>query len=619
MYSNNIIRTIFYIFIALMMVACGGGNKSTSTGSKDSGNNTTNNTSNNTPAIVDVLTSSNVIPSSGTEVLITAHVKNVSNVALSGVNVTFGTSSGNLVPVTTVTDASGVVTAKLSAGSNKSIRNITVTVSAGSVTGNVTLAVTETTVSVSGNGSLKQGGTTSTYLIKARDALNNSISGATFTVSSSLSNGLSNSSVTTDSTGNASFSYTPTNSGTDTLTVTGLGIVTKNTIDVTNVDFNFVSPVSDTQITVGTNQAVTVQYLVGSVGQAGKSVAFTTTRGTIACSPCTTDGAGQLTATLNSGTAGPATIQAQITGVGQVTLPVQFEASAPNTVVAQANPSTVQPNSGGSTTYQSTIEAVVRDINQNAVANTQIAFSLVTDLSNGVLSSGGVATTDINGRAQVQFIPGANTTANNGVVIKASAGAVSGQANLTVSGQALFINIGFGNDMTAPNTTSYSKPYSVYVTNATGGAATNQTITLKAIPIDYDKGSMNYDTATSLWVAVPTVTCVNEDTNQNGIVDTGEDVNLNGRLEPGNMVTISPTTVTTDSNGFATFNISYGKNYALWSRVRIVAQTTVAGTESSKAIDVRLPILSSDIGDQNVAPAGRTSPFGVAALCSNPN
>ena len=85
------------------------------------------------------------------------------------------------------------------------------------------------------------------------------------------------------------------------------------------------------------------------------------------------------------------------------------------------------------------------------------------------------------------------------------------------------------------------------------------------------------------------------------------------------MVTISPTTVTTDSNGFATFNISYGKNYALWSRVRIVAQTTVAGTESSKAIDVRLPILSSDIGDQNVAPAGRTSPFGVAALCSNPN
>ena len=615
------LKLLFFIGAASILIACGGGNKGASA---TKANESTTTTSSSTAASIDVLTSSNVLPSSGAEVLITAYVKNASNATIPAANVVFSATSGNLQSVSTVSDASGVVTAKLSAGSNKSIRNITVTVTAGSVSGNVVIAVTDTAVTVAGNGSLSQNAASSVYTVRAVDSANAPISGAAFSVTSSLSNAIVTSPLTTNASGSATFTYTPTNAGTDILTVSGLGLITKTTVGVSNVDFSVFSPASNTTISVGANQDITVQYKIATVGQANKAVTFSTTRGTITCdaTSCVTGPDGKTIAKLTSTTAGPATVLAQIAGVGQVSLPVQFMAGAPSTVVVQANPSAVSPNSAGSTINQSTIEALVRDVNLNAVANTPVAFSLVSDLSNGSLSSG-VATTDVNGRAQVQFIPGANSTANNGVVIKAEAGAtpvVSGQTALTVSGQALFINIAFGNDMASLNSTTYSKPYSVYVTTATGGAVPNQTLSLSVIPIDYDKGSMAYDAPSSLWLAVPTKAgCANEDVNKNGILDPGEDINGSLTLTPGNIAIISPVTVTTDTLGMASFSLNFGKQFARWTQVEIIARTTVAGTESSRSIQVRLPILNADIGDASVPPAGRNSPFGLAAVCTDKN
>ena len=586
---------------------------------------------NATPSSVDVLTSSNVLQSTGAEVQITSVVKSASNVALQGVNVSFATSSGSLVAVTTVTDASGVVTARLSAGSNKSIRDITVTVTAGTVSGTNTVAVTDTKVTLSGNSSLKQGSQTGLYTIRAVDAANAAISGATFTVASSLSNGLSATQLQTDSAGNASFSYTPTNAGEDTITVSGLGLVTTNTVSVSDVDFTVVSPANNTLVTVGETKDVTVRYLVSGIGQADRPVTFTVTRGSIKCKdPCkknvkgevVTDENGQVTAELGSITAGPATVQAEISGVGSVSLPIQFVAASPSSVVVQASPSTVQPNSAGNTSNQTTIEAVVRDDNLNAVANATVYFTLETDLSNGYLSAGGVAKTDINGRAKVQFIPGENSTANNGVVVKATASGVSGKTNLTVSGQALYITLAFGNSISSPDETSYSKKYSVYVTDVSGGAVVNQPVTLKVIPVEYYKGSMNYNSTKSIWEKTVIATCPSEDLNQNGILDPGEDVdanplpdptfkgNSNGKLEPGNLVVISPSSVTTDAKGFATFSISYGKQYALWAKLNIVAQTNVAGTESSNESKLLLQVANADISDPDIPPAGENSPFG---------
>jgi hypothetical protein len=159
-------------------------------------------------------------------------------------------------------------------------------------------------------------------------------------------------------------------------------------------------------------------------------------------------------------------------------LPLQFVAVAPATLVLQANPAAVAPNRSGSSN-QATVEALVRDAAGNAVANRQVNFTTLQDVSNGTLSPG-VATTDSNGRAQVQFIPGANTTPAGGVVIQAQVASTSIVATtaMTVNAQALFISIGFGNEMSNFDQTTYEKEFTVYVTDVNGVAVGGQSIVL---------------------------------------------------------------------------------------------------------------------------------------------
>lgn len=574
---------------------------------------------NSTPAIVEVLASSNTLPSAGSPVTLTAFIKNASNVGLEGKSAVFAASSGTLEVVSATSDASGAVTAKLSAGSNKSLRDVTVTVTAGSTNGTMVLAVTESTVAVSGSGSMQVGGPASTYTVRAADSANSPIAGATMAVSSALGNAVKLASPTTSSTGIITFDYTPTIAGADTLTVSGLGVQTKTTVQVNAIDFAVLSPPSNTTIAVGvTGQTVTVRYKTSNVGVPGSTVTFSSTRGSVSPGTATTDANGDAAVLVTSTTAGPATIVAQIAGVGQVSLPILFTATTPSTVVVQSNPSAVQPNTAGSSTNQSIIEAVVRDANGNAVANTQVAFSVLQDLSNGTLSPG-VALTDSTGRAQVQFIPGPLPTANNGVEIQASAGApiVSGTTKLTVNGQALFITIAFGNTIADLDTTTYSKPFTVYVTDADGVAVANQNLTLSVLPETYEKGFMTYVGATwSNQNTTPPV-CPNEDLNRNGILDGTEDTNTNGKLTPGNVAVVVPGLVKTDSNGRVAFELQYGKPYATWVTVRIFARATVAGTESSQSVQMRLPIALVDISDADIPPAGVISPFGTAGVCAN--
>lgn len=597
----------------MVLGACGGGNKATTTNQT-----TTPPATSEVPSSIEVLASSNALASAGSEVVITAFVKNASNVGLADKTVSFATSSGILQVTSAVSDASGAVSAKLTAGSNKALRNITVTVSASSASGNIVIPVTETRVSVAGSGSLQLGGTPATYTVRAVDSASSPIAGAAISVSSTLGNAVALSSSVTDATGATTFTYTPSNAGTDTVTVSGLGIVTTTTVLVSAIDFAVLSPASNALITVGGGQAITVRYKNATVGVPGQTVAFSTTRGTFTPTSSMTDGNGDATATLSSTTAGQATVLAQIAGVGQVSLPVQFVAGVPSSVVVQANPGAVLPNLSGATTSQSTIEAVVRDSNLNAVANTQVTFSLVQDLSNGSLSPG-AAQTDGNGRAQVQFIPGASSTAANGVIVKAEAGSpvVSGQTTLTVNGTALFITLAFGSTMSELNATNYSRPFSAYVTDANGVAVASQTLSLSAIPVDYYKGTMVYDSAKSLWGVNPSASCVNEDSNKNGILDAGEDTNGDSQLTPGNVTALSAGTVTTDASGLAFFDLRFGKPYAGWINVRITARAMVAGTESSRSITLILPALVTDLGDETIPPAGVTSPFGKAAVCTD--
>lgn len=575
------------------------------------------------PAIVEVLASSSSLLTSGTDVVVTAFVKNSGNVGLAGQTVVFTASSGSLSVATPVTDLSGAVTAKLSPGSDKSVRDITVTVTAGGATGSIVVPVTGTKLSMAGSGSLQAGGTAATYTVRAADASGSPIRNAQLTVKSGLNNSISPAALPlTDATGTTTFLYTPNSAGSDTLTISGLGTTVSSSVSVSAVDFVVRSPASNTSIAIGVPQTVTVQYKLSGSGVVGLPVTFSTTRGNFVASETVTDVNGQASAVVSSTTAGSAVVVAQISGVGTVNVPIQFVATTPASIIVQANPGSVSPNLTG-TTNQSTIEAFVRDANGNAVANRQVNFTALQDLSNGSLSPG-IATTDLNGRASVQFIAGATSTQSNGVEIQAEVAstAIRGTTKMTVSGKSLFITIGFGNTISNLDDTTYSKLFTVYVTDANGVAVGNQVVNLSVIPTQYLKGFLTwqdpvwaYSNAPS--VVSPTSTCLNEDLNLDGILDAGEDTNLNGLLTPGNIAFAAPGAVTTDGSGRAVFAVQYGEQFAPWATVRISARASVSGTESRNSILYSLNGLADDFTKETVAPAGRISPFGISSSCTD--
>lgn len=584
-------------------------------------------------AAVEVISSLSSLLSAGPGASITAFVKDAGNAGIANQAVTFSASSGTLQSPSVLTDASGVATATLIAGSDKTNRNIVVTVSSGTKSGQITVPVTGTGITIAGEASLQISTAakpvTSIYTLRALDSSSNPVFGAALTLTSALGNTLSASNVITDATGTATVTYTPVKAGADVLKVVGLGATSETKIAVSAVDFSVVSPAANMTIVIGVPQVVTVQYQLAGVGQAGKTVAFSTTRGTITPISPNTLPVGQYSATLSSTTAGQATVVAQITGVGSVSLPVEFVAVTPAAVVVQSNPGSVAPNTTG-TTNQSTIEAVVRDAAGNPVKDRQINFTLTQDLSNGRLSSGS-AITNSNGQASVQFIAGPSSTPNDGVVVTAvdALTGLSGASKLTVSGKALFITIGFGNEIGNVDETTYSKAFSVYVTDANGVAVGNQLVTLSVIPTRYGKGRLRQDPDLVFvsWILPDTATfCPNEDTllgsasagYLNGILNTGEDFNGNGRLDPGNVAVAAPGSVTTDANGRATFALQYGEQFAPWVTVNIEARAVVSGTESRRSLSYELVGFVEDFTSLS-GPAGVNSPFGSATDCSNKN
>ena len=616
------LRTLGAVLLAALMTACGGGGGSAGTTTGTTGPSTT-----PSPASIEVFSSATQLSSAtNSSVTFTVVAKDGNNQAIPNQTVTFSATSGNLTGALPApkTGSSGeaITGVSLSPGADPTNRNIVVTLTAGGVSKQVTIPVVGTALSLSGDASILLAGVT-TYTAKAVDSAGNPVAGAALTVSSSLNNNLNPGTLTTDSQGAATFIYTANNSGVDTLTLSGLGTTARTTVSVSADDFRFESPGSGTNIVVGASQIVTVRFLSGGVGAANRVVTFSTTRGTVNPSSATTDANGRASTVVSSTTSGPASVIAQVASA-QTALPVTFVATTPATVVLQANPGTVLPNTGSSATInQATLQAIVRDPTGNPVAGRVVNFSAETDGSNGTISPGS-GTTDANGTVIAQFIPGGLTTATNGVLIRATVQGTTifGTASLTVSGQALFISIATSNEISNLDPTTYKKDFSVYVTDAQGAPAANRTVNLSVFPDLYLKGALE-KTEDEGWAydASSPIVCANEDLNKNGILNTtggvNEDVNGDGRLNPGLPIVVSPAAVTTATNGFATFSLVYGENYAPWLSVLITARTAVGGTESVQTQAYFVRGSAADF-DGDVPPAGVVSPFGTGA-CTSPN
>lgn len=563
------------------------------------------------PTSIEVLADATSAGTGGGTVAITAFVKDANNNALPNTAVSFAASTGTLSSVSTTTDASGAATAVFSAGADKTNRTAVITVTSGTVSKQLTLPITGTKLTLSGPTSLTTG-TTTTFDVAATDSKGNAISGLAITASSSLGNPLTaTGGASTNSSGVVSYRYTGTNAGTDALVFSGANATVSPSpaLVVSGQQFSFVSPAASTTVPVNTAQTVTVQ-LTGNTG--GTTVNFAATGGTLSASSATTNAQGQASVSLTSASAGPVTVQATVANsTTTTTLPLVIVATTPAKLVLQVTPTAVAPNTSSATSNQAQVVAKVTDANANPVQGVTVNFTRVTDPSGGNLLQAS-ATTDANGQASVAYRSGAESTASNGVVLRAtvaSTSSVTGTATLTVNQAALFIALGTGNTITNLDEQTYKKDWVVYVTDANGIAVDGVTLTIKAIPTQYLTGRLAWNG--TVWAyASPIWSCRNEDANTNGILDAGEDDNGDGVLWPGNVIGVSPGTTQT-TNGRATISLTYAESYAPWVQLKLTASATVAGTESKTEVEFIVSGFAGDFSVETVTPAGVVSPFGL--------
>lgn len=620
----------------------------------------------NNQQTITLLTNLQQIPSnSSTPATITAIVRNSSNQLVPNVAVAFSATSGAIVPVQTTagaaanpavpagtTDLNGQAQATLSTPGDPTNRSITVTATVGSTTGTIVVTVVGTTLSLTGPSSLIKGAQGS-FSASLTDSGGNAIAGQAVVATSANGNTVSPANLTTDNTGHVTFNVTGVNSGNDTIQVAALGLTASQALTVSSQSFTFTSPAAGADVDLGVSEPLTIVWTNNGAPVANQTVTFTTTRGLFSNNSTTiaqmTDGTGTATVSLSATTAGPADITATGTAVS-AQLAIVFVATAPNSIDVQASPATIATNA------QSTITAIVRDVNNNLVEGQTVDFQL-TDKTGGSISVGS-AVTDIQGQAQTVYSATSTASTSNGVQITATVQgtAIQGTVDLTVGGQTVFLSLGTGTVISEnAQKTQFSVPFVIQALDSGGNAVPGVTVTLDIHSLSpaggtttgapdftastpsapavmsgtfaaYAKGNWYATGGTPAWAQFPSspgkglqAYCLNEDVNGTGIYEASEDLNGNGVLDPGDVAAVTPGTVTTDSTGSANVAVTYPEDHALWVQVKLTATTTVNGTQTTTQSIFWLPMLASYLTNSSVSPPGVVSPYGQNVSCANPN
>lgn len=559
---------------------------------------------------------------------ITILAQNSSNQAVQGVAVALAADSGLLtVPTPSSTGSGGTLKATLTAGGDRSNRTIKITATAGTLSAVATVAVVGTTVTVQGPTSVGLSAAIP-LTITVKDSASQPIGGAAVTITSSNGNTVPTG-VTTDGAGVATASVMGVNAGTDIITIAAAGAIAQQTVAVSSSS-TITFSVPQLEQNLSTSQTITLSYMRNGVAQAGKVVNVTTTRGVLSTTSVTTSGAGTATFSLLADTVGPVQITATSTDPADpISGSVRFEtvSPTPGTFSIQANPSQIGTNPTGSTSQQSTILVIVRDGTSQAypVKNALVEFRIKTDPSSGQVLSGS-ALTDSTGSATTIYVAGPNPSGTDqveveAVVSKSGITLAAQSVKLTVAQVSTFVRLGFDNTISKDATThTYTKPYTAIVSDTAGNAVKDAVVTVRLKPVSYGKGF--YTVPADKWAQTLTATCANEDLNFNGVLDPSIDFdeNGNGTLEPGLPVTVSfPNGSRTDSTGLVVFNLVYPQNYGSWATFEIEARSSVSGTEGSARLTETLGVAAADVGNKDVSPPFVVSPYGVAAVCSNPN
>jgi len=632
-----------WLYLGLLLVGCG-------TAPNGNGTATPGPTiPTSTPTQVTLATSLTSLKSDGSNfAVITATVLDANFAAVSNATVQFAATGGQISAASSTTGANGEATVNLAAGASKTNQVATVTATllgiSPTVTTQIPVQITGTTITLTSQTTniTDNGTTTDTLTLSIKDAGNNPVynTPVTFTQSGTGAVTISPATINTDINGTATVVVTGTVSGNVTIRADAAGNIATQayTVATTGTAFGITSPTID-PYALTANVLLPIQ--VNAPGVA--IVTFVTSLGEWVVGGLP---AGQVldvapvagvvnNVMFRSNTAGIANIQvfnaAARTTLATTSIAVSQPAISATDIRLQSNVNVVAPSVAGATNI-ATLTATVRDIGGQVVGGAPVHFSIPKPTGSGETLSPVIAFTNSAGVAQTIFTSGASSSGAQGVDIYASviSPAVGPSiTNIVVGGTAGSIVIGAATKIVEVNPTTYSNPFSVQVADSNGNGVANATVTLKVWPKFYSFGrwySTNGDNTSCVPVrynisgSAPLNSRVpNEDVNKNLLLDTGEDktitvnsvvgVDLYGNpttgtpLSPANDRVLTPasssagtllSTVTTNSNGIANFNLTFLKQFSAWIVAEITASTQVLGSETTTVSEYSLYYSKAD-------------------------
>lgn len=303
---------------------------------------------------------------------------------------------------------------------------------------------------------------------------------------------------------------------------------------------------------------------------------------------------------------------------------IEFISTNPSKIEVQVTPTRVGVGE------RSTVRAIVRDARNNPVKNAAVVFRLENS-AGGTLNPVEVVT-DSQGVAATEFTADQTTGANTGANLNIGAyvrnvPTVAGNTPLVVGKRTMFFRIGTGNEITNLTSSSYAKEFNVIVTDVAGNPVVDQLLNVTVVPRAYAYGRWTpfYKDGTTFLFYTPVrdrnISCANEDTNNNGILDAGEDSDGNNQLTPGNVASVrflkadgsEATELRSNSAGVARLHLVYPEDRAGWVDVDLIISDKAEGTENVATSRFTLVPSSEDVTkEQNPPPP---NPYGVTGEC----
>lgn len=480
--------------------------------------------------------------------------------------------------------------------------------------------------------------------ITALNAARNTVPNATVSVSADSDAVVTLASNTTDASGKLVATVSPgSNRSNRTITVKATSGSVEQTLQL-QVFGAKVTSVLDPAV-VAPSTAGKVQYRVlDQVGNpmVGQEITVSAPGASPDTATGTTGANGEFTYSYTApATAGSLKISAMSGGAGdETTVSVQQASTVPAVPVStpisasiSANPSVVAVNAAGSQTNRSEIRAIFVGSNNQPIPNVRVRFDLAGDPNSigGSFTTNQTLYSDASGVVTTAYVPGSRSSPTNGVIVRACYGrsdndpALVNCTNaattmLTITNEPLGVSIGT-DEFVIDGDLIYVKRMVVSVVDSAGVAKPDVTLSASVDLPRFGKGHYFISSA-SKWAQQVNAICINEDTNRNGVLESGEDLDNDQRLEPGKSdVSIRLLDTKTRADGTAVLEIQYAKSFGSWVEAWItVAASGVSGSEGRATYRLSpVPVPSSALTSESNAPAFVLSPYGDSADCTDPN